>query len=200
MLRYLSGLGAKDGQARAFEVRPSGEVYICTVYNDNITLAAKKTCHSLVRRGWAERKPGPYPLYELNAEGMEMARTLPEPEWTPPPSLLKVPDEEDWQILCSLAHFKEHEERIHEVGARPMDVGGHDGSDHSGRLFRLACLGLVELKFMVAWRSGPEVYPKPRLGKGGRGSRRFRITEAGMEAVREHKEALRRERGGEVER
>lgn len=200
MLRYLSGIGSKDGEARTFDIPPSGRVRINTAYDDEITLAAKKTCLSLVRRGWAEMKPGPYPLYELNETGMEMARVLPEPEWSPPPSLLKSPDKEDWEILFTLAHFKEHDEHIHEVGARPMDVGGHDGSDHSGRLFRLACLGLVELKSLVAWRSGPEVYPKPRLGKGGRGSRRFRITEAGLESVRERKEALRRERSGGVER
>lgn len=53
--------------------------------------------------------------------------------------------------------------------ARPLDCGGHNGSDHSYRLSRLVKLGLAEARQRSVWMS--------------RGSKVYRITAAGLAAL-----------------
>lgn len=51
---------------------------------------------------------------------------------------------------------------------RPMDIGGHNRSDHSALLRELAAKGLID----VRWRMGPG-------GKWSRGSKLYRLNETG---------------------
>lgn len=59
--------------------------------------------------------------------------------------------------------------------ARPMDCGGSNGSDHSYRLNKLAKMGLAETEQRSAWAVS-------------RGSKKYRITDAGRAALRAHRE------------
>lgn len=58
---------------------------------------------------------------------------------------------------------------------RPLDCGGTNGSDHSYRLSKLARMGLAEQRQRSSW------------GTGQRGSKRYRITEAGRIALADWK-------------
>lgn len=65
--------------------------------------------------------------------------------------------------------------------ATPLDCGGYNGSDHSYRLTKLSGMGLAQSK----QRHG-EVPPDGENGKKrwrGRGSKEYRITEAGRLAL-----------------
>jgi hypothetical protein len=84
-------------------------------------------------------------------------------------------------LLCDLADW------TFEGGwARPMDLGGSSGSSHSYRLRNLAAVGLVEsrqrgtLNNLLAGSAG-QAEPAP----GTRGSRRYKITEAGRRQLAE---------------
>lgn len=58
--------------------------------------------------------------------------------------------------------------------ARPLDIGGYNGSHHSATLRTLVRRGWVERQ------------RRPGLHSGGRGSYVYRLTEAGQEALAAH--------------
>ena len=69
--------------------------------------------------------------------------------------------------------------------ATPLHIGGSNGSHHSGTLAALAKKGFVQFK----QRYGEEP-PEGQNGKKlfrGRGSKCYRITDAGLEAWRAHR-------------
>jgi predicted ArsR family transcriptional regulator len=66
--------------------------------------------------------------------------------------------------------------------ATPLDLGAHNGSHHSGCLAALAAKGLVQFK----QRSDPDNPPWGTNGRKrwrGRGSKCYRITPAGRQAL-----------------
>lgn len=87
-------------------------------------------------------------------------------------------------VLAALAHFDEW--------ARPMDVGGTDGSHHTASLRALLKKGLVERRLrgsLLNQIRGTALYDRLR-GAGKRPSRRcprgsyeYRITDAGRKVV-----------------
>jgi DNA-binding MarR family transcriptional regulator len=79
--------------------------------------------------------------------------------------------ERDYEVLRELRAYERSPYR-NSRGAHPMDVGGYNGSHHSGTLNKLVRHGLVS-------RSYP-----PRAGH--RGSQRYKLTEKGMRVTEEH--------------
>lgn len=59
--------------------------------------------------------------------------------------------------------------RTEKIGARPLDLGAHNGSHHSATLARLVRLGLVERKERAAYQT--------------RKSYRYSLTEAGYAQI-----------------
>lgn len=85
------------------------------------------------------------------------------------------------ECLEGLAHCHDHP-RHPMKWARPLDIGGHNGSHHSNTLQRLTAKGWVNFRY----RQGNE----PLQGENGkrlfasRGSKRYRITDAGRAAIK----------------
>jgi len=75
--------------------------------------------------------------------------------------------ERDLEVLAELeAACRNHAKHDYLSGwARPLDCGGSNGSDHSYRLTKLVKAGAAEQKQRMPW--------------AGRGSKVYRITEAG---------------------
>ena len=71
--------------------------------------------------------------------------------------------------------------------ARPMDVGGWNGSHHSNTLRQLAIKGLVLRGSYRRFQTPERLRAGPKV-KGSRGSYRYQITEAGTEAYRVERE------------
>lgn len=63
--------------------------------------------------------------------------------------------------------------------ARPLDVGGSNGSHHSNTLTKLEKFGLVESK-QRGWADPIPGQPKPKWRLGSRGAKVYRITDAGI--------------------
>lgn len=79
--------------------------------------------------------------------------------------------ERDYEVLRELRAYG-RSPYANSRGAHPMDVGGYNGSHHSGTLNKLVRHGLVS-------RSYP---PRP----GQRGSQRYKLTEEGVRVTEEH--------------
>lgn len=77
-------------------------------------------------------------------------------------------NERDMGVLAELeAACRNHAKYGYLDGwARPLDCGGSNGSDHSYRLSKLAKVGAAEAKQRMPW--------------AGRGSKVYRITDAGL--------------------
>lgn len=76
-------------------------------------------------------------------------------------------NERDMEVLSELEAANRNHEKHDYLGgwARPLDCGGSNGSDHSYRLTKLVKVGAAEQKQRMPW--------------AGRGSKVYRITEAG---------------------
>jgi len=86
----------------------------------------------------------------------------------------------DLEVLTELEAANRHLAQYGRYWATPLDCGGSNGSDHSYRLSKMSDLGLVQSK----QRHG-EVPLEGENGKKrwrGRGSKEYRITEAGRQA------------------
>lgn len=79
------------------------------------------------------------------------------------------PVERDLEVLHDLSVSKGEYE---DGWCRPLDIGGHDGSDHSYRLTRLVHAGLADQR-----QRGALV--------GSRGSKSYRINDAGRAKITE---------------
>jgi hypothetical protein len=80
--------------------------------------------------------------------------------------------EDEREMLGDLGWFAAHPEQTHYQNGwcRPMDLGGSNGSPHSGTLGRMVKRGWVE-----RWNRA--------MFGGTRGSYLYRITDAGREAL-----------------
>ena len=83
--------------------------------------------------------------------------------------------ERDLEILRELDAANRNHARYGFMGgwARPLDCGGSNGSDHSYRLAKLVKLGLAE--------------SRQRSGFMSRGSKVYRVTEAGLTLLPPHR-------------
>lgn len=82
--------------------------------------------------------------------------------------------ERDIEILCDLeAACRNYMNVVGDDWVQPLDCGGSNGSDHSYRLGKLAKAGYAEQR---------------RRGGWSRGSKSYRITDAGRAALAEAKE------------
>jgi hypothetical protein len=79
--------------------------------------------------------------------------------------------ERDFEILEEL-RFTNRESRCPMEWARPLDIGGGSNSDHSPRLSKLERYGMVE--------------SRQRSAHMTRGSKQYRITDAGVAAIKMH--------------
>lgn len=68
--------------------------------------------------------------------------------------------------------------------ARPMDIGGSNGSHHSNTLRKLERLGLVQSK-QRGWPDPEPGEPEPKWkpGKWNRGAKLYRVTDAGRALI-----------------
>lgn len=92
-------------------------------------------------------------------------------------------NERDREVLGELdAACRNYLETTGKDWVQPMDCGGSDSTDHSYRLSKLVRLGLAQSK----QRHGPEPAEGESEGRRlfrGRGSKSYRITEAGRKAL-----------------
>ena len=111
------------------------------------------------------------PRYRLTEAGRALALG-PEPEFRyPAPPVI---GEAEVELLRNLAHQPEHYKT-------PYHCGGTNGSRTSVSLYKLVLNGYAEmLHHSLTPVTGMAAYPKPRLFRRGKGSRRFRITQAGL--------------------
>lgn len=78
------------------------------------------------------------------------------------------------EVLSELHGNRDYDPKGFGAGwLRPMDIGGRDGSRHSSILRKLVRFDFVETQ-------------RRDFGHGSRGSRLYRITEAGRAALAEH--------------
>ena len=148
-----------------------GTAYIEEFYNTH-------TSYSPSERRMIECRYGPY--YRLTKAGRKAALG-PAPAWElPKPPALGALEHE---VLGALAwHPSEWR--------RPLDCGGNNGSGHSAALFNLVLNGYAEIsKNHDKPVSGAKAYPEPHLFRRGKGSRRFRITAAGVEYHQSRRQA-----------
>ena len=87
--------------------------------------------------------------------------------------------ERDYELLRELEAYERSEYRDPR-GAAPIDLGGYNGSHHSGTLNKLARHGLIMRRYP----------PRP----GHRGSQRYKLTEEGRRIVGEHIAQMREAR------
>jgi hypothetical protein len=81
------------------------------------------------------------------------------------------------EVLASLDFIRRYEPERHEAGVAPLQFGGSNGSHHGGTATRLAAKGLVDRRYR-----GYEWGERRRYG--ARGSCVYRITPAGVSALR----------------
>jgi len=84
----------------------------------------------------------------------------------------------DREVLADL-HYATREATYRREWVRPLDVGGSGHNDVAYRLNKLARLGLVEWK----QRWGSEIGGSARAAGMSRGSKEYRLTEAGAAAL-----------------
>lgn len=120
------------------------------------------------------------PFHRVSEKGRAFAAG-PEPEITP---VIPALGDKEWSILRSLAAINTDE------WASPLWVGGGNGTHHSESMYRLTLHGYLEMrKYWGDVVTGAAAWPKPRIYPRGKGSRRFRITEAGKAALAARGEA-----------
>lgn len=150
-------------------------------FHRDFTAPAKRAALKLLKAGWVTADE--FKSYRLNEAGKHAASTIPRPEWAPPkPPVLR---DEDYYVLWSLERSLEDER-----WRTPLDCGGTNGSHHSASLVKLVQHGFAECRQRGIHSSivcGPKITPEPRLAARGKGSREFRITPAGMNALLEWK-------------
>jgi hypothetical protein len=146
--------------------------------SDRIVKAANAIALRWIESGWLILTAEFPNDYHLSREAIALSAATPEPTWTPP---LPVLADFDWTVLRALEY------QAKRGWASPMRCGGTNGSGHSRALAKLTHHG-------YAWRrgfcsrpnvTGADSIPKPNLFKRGKGSHYFKITEAGVAALRQ---------------
>lgn len=144
--------------------------------NGEFTVEVERCARQIVSGGLTSKDE--YGNHTLDKAGY-VAAEEPKPTWKIPgaPKL----SGRDWDVLDELRAANRHR-----PWAAPLDCGGSNGSHHSGSLTKLTRHGYAECR-----RAGGEVVIgdgielEPRLTLRPKGSRYFRITEAGLRALLE---------------
>lgn len=145
----------------------SGEVHSMARY----TADAKRAIKRLFGDGLLGVVGNPeYRNIGITAAGLALAETTPKPAWAPPPP--PPFDDRCREVLAELAGAPPK-------WLTPMQVGGTDGSHHSATLTKLVRQGYAECHTGRETLTVETIVPKPHLFPRGKGSRRFRITDAG---------------------
>jgi hypothetical protein len=194
MLQWLAkpyGSGTDDSSYPTFSLEDGEPRYFSNEGRD-FTTEACRTVLTFMERGWTKQHPE-YQYYRLNEAGRQAARELPRPDWKPPspPALT----DRDFQVLNELESVNRPRYSSHpRAWASPLDCGGSNGSHHSASLTKLVRHSLVELRGSGGRPNviGDAIVPEPRLSKRAKGSRAFRITDAGVEALVEWRKTRER--------
>jgi hypothetical protein len=88
--------------------------------------------------------------------------------------------ERDWEVLETLVYmrFESSAKEHYAHGSAPLDFGGSNGSHHGPTATKLVKYGYVEHR-----KRGYDWGEAPGPGRGYRGSKLYRATEAGRDAV-----------------
>jgi len=154
----------------AFTIGDNGKIYT----QAKLTVDAQRAFVEIAKRGWT--RIDEYKNHWLNEAGKQAAKDIPQPTWNPPapPAL----DDRDVQMLRELNRPN--------GWYTPLDCGGTNGSYHSGSLTKLARHGYAECTQRGEFAStkilsGASVVLPPSMFPRPRGSRCFRITQAGKD-------------------
>jgi hypothetical protein len=104
---------------------------------------------------------------------------------------MKPLTERDWEVLETLVYmrFESTSKRFYENGTAPLDFGGSNGSHHGKTASKLVDHGYVEhrRRGMAEW-----CQENRSFGRGGnRGSKLYRATDAGRDAILAHRKAAK---------
>jgi hypothetical protein len=161
--------------------RPAGEKDV-NVYpgGERMVLAARRACMAIADRGWADKDSQGW--YRLNDKGKESARTIAEPEWTPPKP--KAMDRPDWILLTALAKKSRPRQGQFHYWVKPADVEA-EGSE---QLMLLVRHGYAEARCEGGGRivSGDSAVEAPHVYRIARAKRQFRASDAGLAALKEY--------------
>ncbi len=143
--------------------------------NGNKLVTAETTAagRGLIKTPYVEAKTDEYRTsYHITAAGRAVFAAG-EPLFTVPrPPPLRVIERE---VLRCLVGYPDR-------WMAPLELGGRNGSQHSEAAYRLTLHGLAEMR-----KNGGDVvtgdaaYPRPQLFRRGKGSRKFRVTKAGIQ-------------------
>lgn len=157
---------------------------------DYWTAAANRELKKLMDAGYFEVVDERWQNWAINDAG-KAAGGVERPGWTPPPA--PALRESDLDLLAEVEGGWHHPRSW----VRPLDVGGCNGNDVSARLMVLARHGYVSVEQRGAMSDSPHlagsngevtgdaVCMEPMLVARGRGSRQYRITEAGLKKLGE---------------
>lgn len=191
VLKYLlrPHTAGNNGTLPSFTLNARG-VYMS--YSENLTADAKAALRSIAARGWTDVDG--YGNNRVNAAGRAAFDAHPEkPIWTPPaPPKLQ---DRDFDVLGSLDYLRRREPGW----GTPLDCGGTNGSHHSASLVKLTRHGYAAARQRNNGRtdgvSGAAIIPEPHIFHKSKGSREFRITEAGIAALKGWAETKKRDNG-----
>lgn len=152
--------------------------------HDRLNAPANKAAHELLARDWLVADE--FQNHRLNEAGLNAAQTLPRPAWTPPapPAM----SDEAWEVLGELK-YTNLDASYKQPWARPLDIGGGSGSNHSALLLMLVRHGFAESKQRGSDKIETEanVIPEPILGQRAKGSKLYRVTQKGVDALAERR-------------
>lgn len=148
--------------------------------HDDLNASASKAVSELQARNWLVVDE--YRNHRLSETGVAAAETTPRPVWTPPapPAM----SDEAWEVLGELK-YTNLDASYKQAWARTLDVGGGNGSNHSALLLTLVRHGFAESKQRGSDKIETEanVIPEPILGKRAKGSKLYRVTQKGVDAL-----------------
>jgi hypothetical protein len=163
---------------RSYTVSKEGRAYFLNTDGRRATREAERAAISLVKKHCVV--PDKFGNHYLTPAGARLAAgEAPAAKPTPLPTLDKY--ERDF-----LRDMQRDEKRAPLKWYTPLMLGGSNSSEHSFTLRKLVLLGFVETKQRgradATARTGRAAYPPPGLWRVARGSRAYRLTEAGRNA------------------
>lgn len=165
----------QEEQYRWFHITHRGRLSFCSETEDcntEASRAGKALTKTAYVKAYTDQFRTHYRITELG-RGAVLAGA---PEWAPPapPPLREI----EHRVLDNLVDLNL---TTPDGMWTPLAFGGSNGSGHSEAAYRLVLHGLAEMRgYDGKVVSGPAAYPKPRLFRRGKGSRRFRVTAAGI--------------------
>ena len=191
MLKYLlTPFRAGGGPALpSFKIGPR-DVYLHP--GDNVTADAKAALRSIALRGWTDTDS--YVNHRANEKGRAALSAHPDkPMWSPPapPKL----HERDFEVLGSLEGMVRC---CGTVWGTPLLCGGGSGSYHSASLVKLVQHGYASCRQRhgTVETTGAGIVSEPHIFRKSKGSREFKITDAGIAALADYEQGRRARREG----